>query len=367
MLDLRRARAIITVLLVLALPTAASWGQALPRDAATAGFAAVSGKRMAPFAVRGDSGSTLSSDSLSGSPALFHVWSSRDDPAGEGPALAASLQEALRAYRPDAVVVALCADRDDAKAAIRALGSPSAPAWIFVSPSGEIVAYRLGRLSASLAGKAVESLFALYPAASRPAGAAPGAVAACEAEAAGSIEERVLAELNLARTRPAAYIEFLKEYRTHMRGKYLERPGEITVVLNEGARAVDEAIAFLSRQSALPPLTLSAGLSRAAADHAADQGKTGRTGHAGSDRSTMKARVERYGDWSRTIGENIAYGAETARDVVIQLIVDDGVASRGHRANIFNPGFLVVGIAFGSHPAYRTVCVQDFAGGYDER
>ena len=209
MLDLRRARAIITVLLVLALPTAASWGQALPRDAATAGFAAVSGKRMAPFAVRGDSGSTLSSDSLSGSPALFHVWSSRDDPAGEGPALAASLQEALRAYRPDAVVVALCADRDDAKAAIRALGSPSAPAWIFVSPSGEIVAYRLGRLSASLAGKAVESLFALYPAASRPAGAAPGAVAAGEAEAAGSIEERVLADLNLGRTRPAAFIDFL--------------------------------------------------------------------------------------------------------------------------------------------------------------
>ena len=139
------------------------------------------------------------------------------------------------------------------------------------------------------------------------------------------------------------------------------------LVLNEGTKAVDEAIAFLEKQAPLPPFTLSAGLSRAAADHAADQGKTGQTGHSGSDRSTMRQRVERYSAWQKTIGENIAYGAESARDVIIQLIVDDGVPSRGHRVNIFNPDFLVVGIAFGPHPKFRTICVQNFAGGYTER
>ncbi|OHD18884.1 MAG: hypothetical protein A2Y38_14560 [Spirochaetes bacterium GWB1_59_5] len=182
-----------------------------------------------------------------------------------------------------------------------------------------------------------------------------------------AIELEILAELNLARTQPKRYAQLLREYRKFIRGTYFERPGEVTVVLNEGVKAVDEAIAFLERQKPVSPLSLSKGLSLAAMDHAKDQGSTGQTGHSGSDRSTMGQRVERYGAWQKTAGENIAYGAESARDVVIQLIVDDGVVSRGHRTNIFNAEFLVVGIAFGKHPGYRTICVQDFAGGYTER
>lgn len=246
----------------------------------------------------------------------------------------------------------------------------------------QVKAYKLGRLDPGTGLEAVRSLFdAAEPVpppvpagqgaakqpetASRPAAALNAGVT--DSSFAQAIELEILAELNLARTQPAAYAEILREYRTFIRGTYLERPGEVTVVLNEGAKAVDEAIDFLSRQKGIPPLSLSKGLSLAARDHAKDQGKTGQTGHGGSDRSTMGQRIVRYGAWERTAGENIAYGGETARDVVIQLIVDDGVASRGHRGNIFNADFLVVGIAFGTHPGFRTVCVQDFAGAYREK
>lgn len=191
-------------------------------------------------------------------------------------------------------------------------------------------------------------------------------VGVADASFASAIELEVIAELNAARTDPSAYAAVLTEYRSLISGRILARPGKIRIQLAEGVKAVDEAIAALRRQAALPPLALSRGLSLAAKDHAADQGRTGATGHTGSDRSDVDRRVRRYGSWDRSLGENIAYGGETAREIVIQLIVDDGVASRGHRANIYNPAFLVAGIGVGTHPVYGTVCVQDFAGAYRE-
>jgi uncharacterized protein YkwD len=52
--------------------------------------------------------------------------------------------------------------------------------------------------------------------------------------------------------------------------------------------------------------------------------------------------------------------------VVIALIIDDGLRSRKHRNNIFNPAFNYAGAAFGPHARYRIVCSIDFAAGYVE-
>ena len=64
--------------------------------------------------------------------------------------------------------------------------------------------------------------------------------------------------------------------------------------------------------------------------------------------------------------ENIAYGRHTAREIVLALIVDDGVRGRGHRKNIFNPTYNVAGAAYGSHARFGSVCSIDFASGYVE-
>ena len=161
----------------------------------------------------------------------------------------------------------------------------------------------------------------------------------------------VIRELNLARENPKLYASFAAESRSfHM---------------IEQGRAVDEAVRFLNKARPLPPLTLSPGMCRAAADHCVEQ-VAGQLGHDGNDHSSPGQRISRYGSWSLSWGENISYSQKTARGVALALIIDDGVRSRGHRKNIFNPKFNYAGAASGPHARYRTVCTIDFAGGYAE-
>ena len=166
----------------------------------------------------------------------------------------------------------------------------------------------------------------------------------------------VIHEMNLARTNPAQYATFIEEIRAHFRGNILMLPGRTMLRTKEGVRALDEAIHFLNRVEPLSPLALSPGMCRAAADHCAEQ-----TG-GGMGHGDVVGRMNRYGAWSSSWGENVSYGKMSARDIVIALIVDDGLPARKHRKNIFNPGFGVAGAAYGSHARYRSVCSIEFAG-----
>lgn len=182
-----------------------------------------------------------------------------------------------------------------------------------------------------------------------------------------ALEQGVIDEMNYARTDPAAYAQLLQERRQYYRGDRLELPGEVPLVgLQEGVVAVDDAIRALRAISRpLEPLGASNGLSRAAQDLVNEQSRTGDTGH-GADWSS---RIDRYGESGcipRT-SETIAYGSGRARDVVMQLIIDDGQPGRGHREAILNPDLQVAGVACGSHPRYRSMCTITFAGGYKER
>jgi len=189
---------------------------------------------------------------------------------------------------------------------------------------------------------------------------------AAEKQDDGGSGRAVIREMNLARQNPALYATFVQELRSRMNGNVLVLPGHTRLRTKEGMAAVDEAIRFLQNAQPLPPLTLSRGMSRAAADHCADQADGG-FGHEGKDRSHAGQRIARYGSFSGGWGENISYGKSSARDVVIALIIDDGLPARKHRQNIFNPNYNYAGAAFGRHARFGTMCSMDFAGGYAER
>jgi len=170
-------------------------------------------------------------------------------------------------------------------------------------------------------------------------------------------EEGVFAELNRFRSDPAAYADFLRDYRPRFVGRRLRaaEEGEIDILTREGVAAVDEAIRDLSREKPLPELAWSDLLARAAADHVAVQSRSGAVGHYTRGQGPGERMRARGG--GPYVNEVITYGHHTPEGVVDQLLIDDGVPDRGHRFSLLRPTHRFAGVACGRHPVHRTMCV----------
>lgn len=167
-----------------------------------------------------------------------------------------------------------------------------------------------------------------------------------------SLDADVLEEMNFARTQPQAYASALvAEADRSGNGPAYSDPD-----------AFRETLDFLRRQRPLPPLGADRALEGAALSHAAVQGRDGGFGHVGPGGESLSERLHRYGAFASLMAEDISYGYSAPRQIVAQLIVDSGVASRGHRENIFNPVFREAGVACGPHRTYGSMCVVDFTG-----
>lgn len=180
-------------------------------------------------------------------------------------------------------------------------------------------------------------------------------------------EQEILAEINRARAEPQTYIAYLEELKKYFKGNQLARPGKQSMTTMEGIAAVDDAITYLRTVKPLPPLTTAKGLCLAAKDHTLDMLKSGLEGHKGSDGSIPDDRVARYGQWQMAVGEAIIYKYEAPRDVVLGMLIDDGTPSRGHRKNIFNSNFRVIGINVSTPGNSSIMGVVDYAGGFTEK
>jgi uncharacterized protein YkwD len=176
------------------------------------------------------------------------------------------------------------------------------------------------------------------------------------------LEADVLALINHARQHPRDYARELREYRSYIgRDGILFLPGDRNgVYTREGVAAVDEAIDFLERQAPLPALTEGQILALAARDHADEQGYEGSEGHVSRDGGGPGQRVTRRGG-DRYVAESISYGFADADAVVRQLIIDDGVPSRGHRNLLFGSDFRFAGVGCGEHRRLRYLCVVDLS------
>jgi len=181
------------------------------------------------------------------------------------------------------------------------------------------------------------------------------------------VEKDVVLEMNKVRTNPRKYAELYLQPRVkYYAGNRYVVSGQTPIITQEGVSAVTSCIVALNGVSSAGVLAPEKGLSFAAKDHVVDQGKTGQIGHTGSDGSTPEMRMKRYGTvrGSWILGENILYGATTGREIVCQLLIDDDVPSRMHRANIMHRAFTQVGVSYGTHVEHKTSCTATYANGY---
>jgi uncharacterized protein YkwD len=120
----------------------------------------------------------------------------------------------------------------------------------------------------------------------------------------------------------------------------------------EGQSVWQEAKEFLINQKPLRPFEQHQGLSKAAQDHASDIMRSNSSGHQGSDGSTFIDRIQRYckkgiGSMIELLGTTyIVEGKNSIELALLNLIIDDGVANRGHRKALFNKEYKYIGTSF---------------------
>lgn len=167
-------------------------------------------------------------------------------------------------------------------------------------------------------------------------------------------EQDLWIEINQARAQPEVYASYLEKLRPLFAGKVYKG----AIETQEGWAAVVDAIAFLHTLKPQSPFTLSAGLCKAAATHLQDQSRSGSTGHKSTGSGLMiEDRVKPFGTWQGSIGENLSYGNDSARERVLAWLIDDGFATRGHRKRIMSADYRIGGLSCGKHPEYEKMCV----------
>jgi uncharacterized protein YkwD len=175
-----------------------------------------------------------------------------------------------------------------------------------------------------------------------------------------TLSKDIINEHNIVRTNPSSYVQKLQDYLKYFKGDILQRPGNPAIKTYEGKAAFLEAIEALQKQKPVVKLIESEKLNLACIDHLKDIGPKGLCTHDGTDGSNPSDRIEKYCEWDIACSENIDFGSKTAEEVLISLIVDDGIEERNHRKNVFNADLKYIGVASGPHKDFEHCTVLDY-------
>ncbi len=187
-------------------------------------------------------------------------------------------------------------------------------------------------------------------------------------------EREMIYEINRVRSNPKSYLEYLQPLLKVAKDKLEsfgkgERNYSLTFTSSvkngqeiktadttwhyrneEEVKAINSLIDDLKKLKSLKILKPDSGIYNAAKKHADDQNNHQWTlMHTGSDGSAPWDRILKFSPSMSFGNENIAGNSRkdiSAREIVIQLLIDDGIPGYGHRYNLLDP--------YWTHVACRT-------------
>ena len=179
-----------------------------------------------------------------------------------------------------------------------------------------------------------------------------------------AIQRDLFIELINLRKNPKSYIPLIEaEMKLLKKNNILKKlDSNLQIQTIEGKDAYLDAIKFLQLQQPVPPLKEETRLSSAAMDLVKDIGKRGIVSHQDQNGQYVSERIEKYCEWDYSAGEVIEVSSKNPQDILISLLVDDGLKNRPDRKTLFNQKYNFVGIGTGPHLEYEIVTVIVFTG-----
>ena len=153
-----------------------------------------------------------------------------------------------------------------------------------------------------------------------------------------AVEKRMIFEINFVRAYPKVYAQIIARYLD-------DESKEDGGLANDTYEAGVELINELNAMKPAPILKPLRGVYDAAKAHGLDCKQRGFIAHEGSNGSDPWDRILKFCPQLETGNENLAgNAAENPRVPVIELLLDDGISSRGHRYNMLDPTWEFVGV-----------------------
>ena len=154
---------------------------------------------------------------------------------------------------------------------------------------------------------------------------------------------------------PPAYADRVQQYISYFTGQTMKIPDiNVQVRTQEGDKPYHQTVEYLKTKEAAPALIPSKALCEIAQE-LLDKVADSDTGEI--PESETENIIDKHGTFSGKFTRAMDFGGFTSEQVVINFLVCDGDPDRTQREPLLGTGLSKVGVAFGKHSIYSTICV----------